>query len=135
MERHPELIEKCHSEAPTEVEIDALGALLHSFYTGVENVFSRVSLTLDGGLPTGQFWHVDMLDSMALATERRPAVISAELRARLRDYLQFRHVFRHAYSFRLQWDKMSSLVLGVQDAARQFAAELTDFIQGITKQP
>lgn len=131
MERHPSLLEKCHVDVPTEVEIDALGALLHAFYTGVENVFKRVAATFDEGPLTSQFWHVELLDGMTLPTESRPAVISAELRGTLREYLQFRHVFRHAYLFRLEWSKMSSLVRGIRDVARQFSDELEAFIQAI----
>ena len=39
---------KCPTTAPTEIELSALAALLHSFYTGVENVFKRVAMELDG---------------------------------------------------------------------------------------
>jgi len=40
LKRYRNLIEKCRTEAPTEIEIDALATLLHSFYTGVENISS-----------------------------------------------------------------------------------------------
>ncbi|MFZ1074316.1 MAG: hypothetical protein WAO21_12895 [Verrucomicrobiia bacterium] len=36
------LLAKCRTTAPTEIELSALAALLHSFYTGVENIFKRV---------------------------------------------------------------------------------------------
>jgi hypothetical protein len=34
------LLAKCRTTAPTEIELSALAALLHSFYTGVENILS-----------------------------------------------------------------------------------------------
>ena len=92
------------------MEIDALAALLHSFYTGIENIFKRISATLDNGPPGGPFWHVELLNSMTRCTTSRPAVISHELCKTLRQYLDFRHVFRHAYAFDLQWSKMAPLV-------------------------
>jgi hypothetical protein len=44
---HP-LLDKCRATVPTEIELSALAAVLHSFYTGVENIFKRVSVELDG---------------------------------------------------------------------------------------
>ena len=42
------LLAKCRDTAPTEIELSALAATLHSFYTGVENIFKRVAVELDG---------------------------------------------------------------------------------------
>jgi hypothetical protein len=40
------LIVNCHDRAPTEVELAALAATLHSFYTGSENIFKRIAVEL-----------------------------------------------------------------------------------------
>ena len=37
------LLTKCRDTPPTEIELSALAATLHSFYTGVENIFKRVT--------------------------------------------------------------------------------------------
>jgi len=86
LERHPALIDKCRTEPPSELEIDALATTLHSFYTGVENIFKRVSATMDGGSPQGELWHIALLNSMTRATPSRPAVISEDLRDMLKGY-------------------------------------------------
>ena len=85
--------------------------MLHGFYTGVENVFKRIAIELDTQRPSGEAWHRRLLDSMSNPGRGRPPVISPELKASLEGYLQFRHVFRQAYSFDLQWGKMAALVL------------------------
>jgi len=41
------LLARCLTTASTEIELSALAALLHSFYTGVENIFKRVAVELD----------------------------------------------------------------------------------------
>jgi hypothetical protein len=47
------------------------------------------------------------LAQMATAREPgRPAVIDEPLRARLKDYLDFRHFFRHAYGYTLEWSQL-----------------------------
>jgi hypothetical protein len=48
-----------------------------------------------------------LLKSMASPGARRDAVISLAMASRLKDYLEFRHVFRSIYTFLLTWDRMA----------------------------
>jgi hypothetical protein len=125
---HHALIEKCAAVPPEPIELSALSAMLHSFYTGIENLFKRVAVQIDGGLPEGDVWHSRILESMTEATAHRSAVISTDLRETLRGYLSFRHVFRHAYSFELRWTKMAGLVLEVEGTLRLLEEELSRFV-------
>lgn len=104
---HKPLLEKCISEEPTDIELSALATMLHSFYTGIENIFKRIAVEIDSAPPVGETWHRDLLSAMAVPTKNRTAVISESLRDRLRDYLEFRHVFRHAYSIEMAQDVVS----------------------------
>jgi hypothetical protein len=65
------VIDGCAQGEPGRFEVAALGAMLHSFYGGVENVFKRISLEVDGGLPSGDAWHSALLNSMAGPGARR----------------------------------------------------------------
>lgn len=42
------LLSQCQETVPNEIELSALAATLHSFYTGIENLFKRVAVELDG---------------------------------------------------------------------------------------
>lgn len=42
-------------------------------------------------------------------------------------YLQFRHVFRHAYLFHLRWEKMAPLVLHCEQLLADLEAALDLF--------
>lgn len=69
---------------------------LHGFYAGLEHLFERISIEVDGDRPTGASWHRDLLAQMALdVSEVRPPVILAATRSALVDYLEFRHVVRN----------------------------------------
>ena len=81
---------------PDATELLALSALMHSFYTGIENIFKRVALEIDGSMPAGFKWHTDLLTRMARPFGERRAVVSEELLLRLAEYMDFRHVFRHS---------------------------------------
>lgn len=130
-EVHRPLLAKCRVQQPDPIELSALGAFLHSFYTGIENLFRRVTLELGGRLPQGEAWHLKLLREMEQPTENRPALISAELAGRLKVYLQFRHVFRQAYSFQLHWEKMAPLVLGSEETLSLLLAETAAFVEAM----
>jgi predicted nucleotidyltransferase len=94
-------------EAPTRIQIRAAAGMLHEFYTGVERILERVAMGFGEGIPEGSGWHVDLLSRMAHEKEGiRGAVIEEGLRARLKDYLDFRHFFRHAYGYTLEWSQL-----------------------------
>jgi HepT-like protein len=124
------ILEKCAASPPSEIELSGLAALLNSFYNGVENIFKRVRAALGDHLPEGESWHKELLDSMAEATSHRNAVISAALRGCLKEYMELRHFFRHAYIFTLRWDRVKDLVLGCEETLRQLEIELDFLLRG-----
>lgn len=95
---------------PDVVQITAIAAMLHSFYNGVEHMFTIIAKQVDGELPAGTQWHRTLLDQMSRPTATRLAVISPLLMQHLSPYLAFRHFFRHAYSFLLSWNKIEHLL-------------------------
>ncbi len=81
------------------------------------------------GIPEGENWHIQLLKDMTLQIEEvRPAVISKELLAELKGYLEFRHRFRNIYGFELEWDKMKGLKETMPGIAERFKKEIKEFI-------
>jgi predicted nucleotidyltransferase len=115
-------------QPPTRTELRAMASMLHEFYNGVERILERIAVGLGEGIPQGSSWHVDLLAQMAAAREGvRPAVIDEPLRARLKDYLDFRHFFRHAYGYTLEWnhlrwkvENLSATLTTLSDQLRRF---------------
>ena len=103
--------------------------MLHAFYTGIENIFKRVKIELNEDMIKNEFWHRELLDSMAQSGTGRPAVISPSLRETLRSYLDFRHVFRQAYTFELRWEKMAGLVQESEETLNRLESELDIFFK------
>ena len=116
---HRDLLLKVADTEPDSIELSALSAYLHSFYSGIENVFKQIAADIDGKRPSSDQWHADLLRSMAVPTRHRPPVISEHLLNKLLGYMAFRHVFRHAYTFDLKWRKMEVLVLESEDVLHQ----------------
>ena len=131
LEESSPLIARCRQEPPGPTERWAVAAMLHAFYNGVENLFKRIAMECDGGTPCGPAAHRDLLDSMARAGSSRPRVITDATRDLLEKYLDFRHMFRHAYTFDLRWDKMADAVFACEDTLAQLESELTAFCDAL----
>ncbi len=113
---------------PTDLELIGFAGILHSFYSGFENIFKRIAQDIDRDFKKSASWHVDLLETMAVSTPNRSSVISEELKQQLQFYLSFRHVFRSLYSHDLNWSKMKDLVLGSDTILQLVEKELIEFI-------
>lgn len=115
-------------KTPSPLELRGIGSILHDFYCGIERIFERIAIELDGDLPHGRDWHGQLLERMSVAVESvRPQVISPELAETLRDYLRFRHLFRNVYGFDLRWEKFRELADGMSDMLTRFQKEMDVF--------
>ncbi len=109
-------------------DLRAVGSILHDFYNGVENTFSRVAQELNGGLPAGEDWHRQLLVDMAAEIEGvRPPVISKTLKKELQRYLGFRHIFRHIYGFSLEKERIKELCEMVSPVLGSLERDLVRF--------
>lgn len=104
------IFEKIKGEKPDLFDITILGSVLHSFYNGIENIFEIIAKNIDGNVPAGNKSHQELLHQMAGENEKRNEIINENLYYKLREYATFRHFYRHAYSFQLNWDKMKPLI-------------------------
>lgn len=132
LEIYRPLLKRSEETAPDAIELAALAAMLHSFYNGVENLLKRIVVESGDALPEGDLWHRKLLNQASAPTEHRPAVLSEELKTRLRPYLDFRHVFRHAYTFDLRWEKMCELVLDCDATLAALHEELAAFLAEVS---
>lgn len=106
----------------------AIAKYLHDFYNGVERIFERIAVRLDGGLPSGDFWHTQLLERMAAPFgEKRPAVIDPPLQKRLFEFLKFRHRIRHTYSYELEWPKVKERADELEEVMQQLRDALATF--------
>lgn len=104
------IFKKIELQEPDLFDMTILGSILHSFYNGVENIFEIIAKNIDNSIPVGNKSHQELLQQMAIKNEERKAIISEELYIQIREYATFRHFYRHAYSFQLNWNKMKPLI-------------------------
>lgn len=65
---------------------------------------------------------------MASENGRRNELINEELYIELREYATFRHFYRHAYSFQLNWNKMKPLVDNVHSVWEKVKMSLNSLL-------
>jgi len=115
-----------------EIRQNAIALWLHDFYNGVESIFERITVRLEGELPRGEHGPMALLNRMSETIPGvRPAVIDPSLQSRLVEFLKFRHRIRYTYSYELEWPKvkrlaeeLDELMPRVHEALEAFEARL-----------
>lgn len=110
LETYEELLDKCLSNEPDVVEMTALAGVLHSFYNGIESIFLAIAKNFDASVPNGSNWHKELLVQMTKEIGRRKPILNSTRVDDMADFMAFRHYFRHAYSFTLDWVELENLV-------------------------
>lgn len=119
-------------DSPNFIAIRAAGSILHDFYSGVEKIFERIALNIDDSLPDGENWHMELLLQMTKPYQGlRDAVIPEELCNDLKEYLRFRHLFRHIYGFEIKWERFGGLCQRLDGVFIIFKTEIDRFISTI----
>lgn len=91
--------------------IYAVALSLQHYYTSLETAFKRVAKELDGEVPGGEQWHLELLEQMAVKIKNlRPALLSNKEKKNLDKLRRFRHVVRHGYEYELDWYQIEPLV-------------------------
>lgn len=109
IEKSSVLLNKCNILEPDFIEINAIASVLHSFYNGLESIFKLIYKSYSKKPLSSGMWHSELLTEMFKIQENGAAVLNQELLNNLKEYLGFRHVFRHSYGYEMDWNRLAPL--------------------------
>ena len=123
------LIDLCRNREPDFIERCGIALILQSFYNGIEKIMLLIMKDKDQELPNGIKWHKELFDNAFRGTKNRTNIFSEQLCEQLNDYLQFRHFVRHAYSFKLKWEKMKNILFDMNPLWEKVKEDINKFIE------
>ena len=103
---------RAQKEPVTEELVDSIGYWLHNLYSAYEDLFKQVASFWENSLQDNGAYHMQLLKRMRLSIPgvRPPLLSSEECVACLDELRAFRHVFRHAYSYGLDNERVFFVV-------------------------
>jgi len=106
-----------------KIVIIGIGACLHSIYTGMENILKQLLIHKKIKIPDINTWHKDLIN---LSIEQN--FITKKLADKIKNYLFFRHFFRHAYGFLIDEKELNPLMSNIFDVYSNFKKEINDYL-------
>ena len=98
-------------QAPAKEMIESAGYWMHNLYSAYEDLFKLVSGFWENNLAVDGDFHVNLLKRMILDIQDvRPPLLSEDSYRILNELRGFRHVFRHAYSYGLDGERVKFLL-------------------------
>ena len=102
-----------------EIHVRAAASSLHSIYNGMEKMLEFVLKDRTLLSPQGSASHSELL-----ITAASNGVISRTLESDLREYMAFRHFYRHSYGFMIDSELLNPLLGKVENVVSQLSEEL-----------
>ncbi len=91
--------------------VESTGYWLHNLYSAFEDLFKLTAGFWENNVKINGDFHINLIKRMLVHIQQiRPALISEESYQFLNELRGFRHVFRHAYSFGLDDERVSFLL-------------------------
>jgi hypothetical protein len=108
--------------------VESAGYWMHNLYCAFEDLFKLIAGFWENSLNADGEYHVQLLKRMQLSIEDvRPALLSEPSYKLLNELRGFRHVFRHAYNYGLDDERVSALLRKVLEQKGTVIKDLKTF--------
>lgn len=118
-----------------EIAREACAHHLCRMYNAFEQMALRVAKAFENNIDDEQGWHSALLNRLGIGIEGiRPPLISAGIKAPLRELRAFRHVFVHAYELELDPEKLALLLKYARAVSESTGPMIEHFITETRRQ-
>ena len=120
-------------QAAAREMVESAGYWLHNLYCAYEDLFKLVSAFWENNVAADGEYHVNLLKRMRIPIKDiRPALLSDAGYAYLNELRGFRHVFRHAYAYGLDDERVHYLMRKTIGAQKPLMTDIKAFRQKLT---
>ena len=119
----------CKLKTPDFIELSAAAMVLHSFYNGIENIILMILKSYEEKLPSGNNWHMELLEKASIQNGDRKIIINNKLKNQLEEYRKFRHIVRHTYNYKLNWTMMEGIMNNMNTIWSKAKENLNKFME------
>ena len=119
----------------TNVErMESLAYQLHNLYCAFEDLMKIVANEFENRISERSDWHIQLLRRMMTDIPNiRPALFSQENFFLLDELRAFRHWFRHAYSYRIEPEKLGIVLRKAIELRERFGVDIQQFIKRLSE--
>lgn len=119
---------------PVSMEtVESTGYWLHNLYCAYEDLFKLVAGFWENSLSFDGDYHINLLKRMVIEIEGvRPPLLSVKSHEILNELRGFRHVFRHAYSYGLDDERVTYLLRKIIENQQLTMKDITEFRKTIS---
>ena len=112
--------------------VDSIGYWLHNLFCAYEDLFKIVAAFWENNIGTNGAYHRNLIRQMMLDIKGiRPALLSETSFLHLDELRSFRHVFRHAYNYELDDERVIYLLKKVLHEKEGIMSDLNVFKEKI----
>ena len=100
---------------PDKFQIAAMSKFISDVYNGIENILKRICKYLNINLPSGGFYHTELLLMFShLKEEECPVLFDNIIFNYFKGILKFRHYVIHGYSFQIDWQMIKPSAIQIE---------------------
>ena len=125
---------KAKGDLSVDNVLESLSYQLHNLYCAYEYLFKIIAEFFENNLEEGVGYHKELLRRMTISIKGvRPSLISEESLMLLSELRSFRHLFRHAYSYGLDLDRVRLVLKKALKLKDTFKKDLDYFKESFNK--
>ncbi|WP_168719699.1 hypothetical protein [Thermosulfurimonas marina] len=118
----------------TPERVESLAYQLHNLYCALEDLFKLVAGFFENRVDDSTRYHLWLLKRMTVEIEGlRPALLSEETFRLMNELRAFRHVFRHAYAYELDPERVRLLAEKMPRLRGLFEADFQRFVAELSR--
>jgi hypothetical protein len=116
----------------TQAEVESAGYWLHNLYSAYEDLFKMIAGFWENHVAANGGYHVSLLKRMCVAIPGvRPQVLSERAFRHLDELRGFRHVFRHAYTYGLDGERVTALLGKALELQESLLGDISQFREAV----